>query len=128
MASKNLITKIHITLYPRQSLRTGRIWWRYKSKKEILEVINYLRKVLPAKEITVYDENGKIYKNQKKWKVRMFSVILSNPLKMTHEEEYKRIYKPVDKFFFENGFVIYNMWGYSPNKTPWQMDGRHMSH
>jgi hypothetical protein len=122
---KNEIVKIHITLYSRQSFKSGRVWWPYKNREQILKMVNYLRGVLPVKEIKVFDENGKIYKRAKKWKVKAIEIDLSKPLIMDHKEEYEKVYRPVDNFLLKNEFPIYNMWGYSPNKTPWQMNGRH---
>lgn len=122
---KHQITKIHITLTPRQSFRSGRIWWRARKREEILKILKFLHKVLPVGEIKVYDQRGKIYKKAKNWKVRSILIILSEPLRMSHKEEYEKIYKPIFDFFWENEFAIYNMWGHSPKLTPWQMDGRH---
>ena len=124
---KHLITKIYITLYPRRSFKSGRIWWSVKPKEKILKNLKFIKKILLLKEVLVYDEDGKIYKKAKKWKVKAISLILSKPLKMSHEEEFEKIYKPIDKFFLKNSFPIYNMWGSAPKKMSWQMDGRHIS-
>lgn len=122
---KNKINKIYITLYNRKSFKSGKMWWQPKTKEQIIKIENYLKRKLPFKKIEIWDEDGKIYKKAKKWKVRAITIDLAKPLIIDHKEEYEKIYKPIDKFLFKNGFPIYNMWGYSTGKMQWQMDGRH---
>ncbi len=86
--------------------------------------MDFISKLLPVKDIKIYDKNGKIYKRAKFWRVRGILIELSKELNITHEEEYELIYKPLDRFLYARGLAIYNMWGYGEG-MPWQMDGRH---
>ena len=122
---KNKIVEIYVTLYSRTSFKGGRIWWPDRTKEQIIKVYNFLKRQLPVKEIKIWNENGKLYKKAKRWKVRAITIELSKPLMIDHKEECEGIYKPVDRFLLKNNFPIYNMWGRSPGKSRWQMDGRH---
>lgn len=57
----------------------------------------HLKTKLPVKKIQVWDENGRLYKKAKQWKVK-------NGF-------------PIYKI---------KIWGYSENKISWQIDGRHI--
>lgn len=93
-------------------------------RNNLLEIIEFIKELLPVKEIEIITQSGKKYKKAKVCRVRGILIKLSKNLNLNHREEYEYVFKPIDKVLLKRGLAIYNMWGY--NKGMWQMDGRHI--